>query len=548
MPLEGNILFKTIAMKTPLLCMLSSLLFTTRLWAQPGGGGGLYIGGLYSSQSDSICILTDPSLHIRTFLLKDDNIYKETFLYQDLLKKNEHHWYQGGFKLPPKRELGEEAYRESDQRMYIVYRKDTMIIDFIGVNGGNAMGLVDYMDSLAIQKGYFTCYVTRKEGNSYVRPDYEDNFMLFKNSLTTSNVPNLICRSRLVYNPNIDLAFLREENLPASFYYKRANWYLQKDQVELAFPDIQTGVKKNNDTIDQEAAGLFCAAYTKTKQYDKAIDIITTAIKNNGKVLEEKQKAQIDNYRTRIELYIQVKEYGKALADYNKVVALSSTDKEVPLMDRAYFMLDYLHDYMGVISEVRASINAIAPNHLSDRPQGHSEYCEEYFLLALAEYRAGEKAAAWKHWLKAEEFGYGQTSGDYAVIHFDSIIRMNATVPELYLARGLAHYKRGAYLGWGRETDSVFNNALQDINKAAALGMKDYRINMYRATVLKLLKKNRDALKEVNLAIAKNNNDPRCFLLRFEIRANLGQTKPGGVDADIKKYQELSNQWIWNDH
>jgi tetratricopeptide (TPR) repeat protein len=544
MPQTGNILFQSIAMKTPFVFILSCLLITGRLWAQPGGGGGLNIGSFYNSKLDSIPILTDPSLKIRSFLLKEGDIVHETFLFQTLLKEKSLKWYRSGFTLPP---YGNDYSGSSSQRMYIIYRKDTMIIDFIDITSSNGVGYIDGIDSLVIQKGYYTYFLHGKKDSVY-RDVNQDGYLFFYNGVTPTTVNLLTKRRWLVYTPYIDLTFLKEENLPASFYFKRAGWYLKNGQPQLALPDIEKGTKKNKDTANQEGVWLLYDAYVKTRQYDKALHLVSKAINDNQGAPAEKRADQLNHYKTRIDLFIQLKKYTNALDDYDRLVALS-TEKEGVILERAYFEVRYLHEYKSVMNELRATINAIPPNHLNDRPQGRSEYCELYFLLGIAEYKAEEKAAAWKHWLKAEEFGYGQTSSDYAVVHFDSIIKKNAKVPEIYLARALAHENRGLYSGGGADTNSEYELALADINTAERLGMQDYRINMYRASVLNQLKRYQEAMKDIDAAIAQIDTDPRCYSIRFDIRNNLGQIRSGGeMDVDIKRYQNLLPSWNWDDY
>ncbi|NII28546.1 hypothetical protein HB364_25915 [Pseudoflavitalea sp. X16] len=527
------------------------LLFTGQLYGQPGGGGGLIINNLYNDKLDKIDLLTDTSLKIRTFILAGEKIYQETFLYPKLLKgysKARINGRASGFSLPSTADIDENSYSDagSNQRMYIIYKKDTMMIDMIGIMGQNGMGFRDGIDSLVIQRGYFKYYRSKQDSNTYTNEGGHDrNSALLRNGLTLYTVKQLPANGYLEYQPGIDLSFLSDKDLPASYYLKRATYYLQNNQPEPAFADIEKGIEKNNGTKNCEILYLLSSAYTQTLEYEKAIENISLAINCKTYKWQEDWESKVQNYRTRIELFIKLGKYDKALADYSTMCAVSKGSTNANI-DRANFKMKYLKDYKGAIDDLKTTIEEIPDNHLNDRPQGVSEYCDTYFTLARAEYLDGDKKSAFRHWLKAEEFGYNHSSADHPVIHFDSIISQHPKAPELYLARALAHFHRGPYLGWGDDTKNCFNNALDNINKAEELGLKDYRINMYRASVFNQLKKYNEAMKEIDRAIAKNNTDPRCFLVRYEIRDNLGQTKWGDSnDTDIKRYRMLSEHWEW---
>src|ERR1043166_8678021 len=124
------------------LFMYLALSFNAPLFAQPGGGGGLVISNFYSDKLERIDLLHNPSLKIRTFLLSGTNIAQETFLFEKFQKENGKPVINSpayGFGLPSPMEPGVDAYphRKSDQRMLIFFRKDTMIVDFIGIMGEN---------------------------------------------------------------------------------------------------------------------------------------------------------------------------------------------------------------------------------------------------------------------------------------------------------------------------------------------------------------------------------------------------------------------------
>jgi tetratricopeptide (TPR) repeat protein len=536
--------------KGKLFFLFLLLLVSGKVAAQPGGGGGLVIGSLFSNKLDSINLLTDTALSIRTFILAEGKVYQETFLYQIFLKEkgnlriSRHHH---GFGLPPANDINEDRYadRESNQRMYLVYKQDTMIIDFMGIIGENGMGNSDTMDSLVIQKGYFK-YNRSKHNNRSYKPEEDDSIKKWiAHGLTRHTRYILSQKGYITSTSRIDLSFLREDKLPSSYFLKRAAYYLQNEEPSLALADINKGIEKNKGATTCEALYLFCDAYTKTGDYDKAIENITLAIDCTRDRTYEDWEGKVENYRTRIELFITQKKYHLALRDYNTIVRISQ-DTIGATIERAGFKMKYLKAYQSAISDLKLIIDSIPDNHLRDRPQGWSEYCTTYFTLATAEYLNGNTAAAFRYWLKAEEFGYGQSSSLTVVDHFDSIITQHPKAPLLYLSRALAHAKRAPYLGWGEQTTTCFNNALSDISTAEALGLNDHRINMYRSWVLNQLKRHEEALKAIDKAIAKNSTDPRCFSIRYDIRNRLGQTKWGDKnDTDLTRFNKLLQDWKW---
>ncbi len=522
--------------------------------AQPGGGGGLFIRNMYNRNLKPVDLSNDPQIFIRTFVLLKGKVYQETFLHDQYMANNgkmrvSRSYY--GFGLPPAGDVDGNGYgdRQSDQRMMIIYNRDTMVIDFTGITGENAGGYTDVMDSLVIQPGYFTYDRSRLNNSTgYNIDEWKALAKLQQNGLTPFTIQQLRSKKLIRLEAKIDLSFLQKGQLPASFYFKRAAYYLQHNKPSQALADIRTAIEKNQGRVNCEALYLLTGAYTALGQYQDAIDHISSALECRQNAWEDAIEAKAGNYRTRIDLLIHMGRYQEALNDHNTIVSMSE-DKMRPVIDRAQFKQRYMHDAVGSKNDLLEFLSSIPGDHLSDRPQGTSEYTDVYFVLAGIEYSTNDIINAAKHWLKAEEFGYSVSSDEAAVRHFDSVIKAHPQLPELYLCRALAEFKRGPYLGWGRETKACFEKALTDINRADQTGMKDYRIHMYRARVLTLLQRYEDALKEIDIAILENNTDPRCYLFRYEIRSNLGQTKYGdNNDTDYQRYLQLAKQWRWDNY
>ncbi len=529
------------------LIFLFLLLCTTQLFAQPGEERAcLSFNKIYDKNLNSIDVFSDTALQIRTFTLIKDKIYEETFMLEALLKMEPNSDADGSFILctSPVNTNDYIAFYPN-QRMFLVYKNDTMVIDFIEIH--------DKMDSLVIQKGYF----------KYSWPEkykYDRNAQSFYNGLSPYTVKQMLDKGYIEYDPNTDCSFLAEQNLPASYFIMRAEHYLQYEQPNPALTDLHKAIQKNNGYKSYEILHLLCDAYTQTAEYEKAIENISAAMNcntsevyyhsnnevfnyiifENDKTIENNKR--IEDYETRINLFIKLKMYDNALKDYDTIYAISISKTSI-IVDRANFKIKFLKAYKSAISDLKITIDAMPADYLCESFTAWSPYYNTYFTLAMAEYYNGDKKRAFRHWLIAEELGY---VGSNEVIHFDSLITKNPKIPELYLARSLARYKSPSYLDWDVDRKKIFNDALNDINKAKELGIKDYRINMYRAFILKVLEKYDEALVEINNAILKNNSDPRCFLIRYEIRQYLRQTKYGdNNDMDLQQYKIAAKKWRW---
>ena len=135
------------------------------------------------------------------------------------------------------------------------------------------------------------------------------------------------------------------------------------------------------------------------------------------------------------------------------------------------------------------------------------------------------------------EFGYGQTSSPYAVEHFDSIISLTPDIPELYLARAIARYKMVPY--HSHKKNEMMQDAIRDVDKARALGMKDYRTHLFKAEFLHYKGDSQAAFNEINRAIEMNEKDPRSFLVRYYIKRD---------KADHERYLALCKRWRFHDY
>jgi len=119
------------------------------IYAQPGGGGGLNIENLYSKSLKRINIF-DENLKIRYFVITDTSYKSNIF---EEIKKEEKTTFICHCNFE-----NENSKYDNNQRIELIYKEDTMIVDFLQIMPANPMGIKSSIDSLVIMKGYFRYY------------------------------------------------------------------------------------------------------------------------------------------------------------------------------------------------------------------------------------------------------------------------------------------------------------------------------------------------------------------------------------------------------
>lgn len=529
------------------------------LKAQPGGGGRINLAKIYTLQGQ---IIENSELKIRAFSLQDTTrnslIKAEIYDAQKTVNRSYLHLPGGS------------------SRLYIIYQNESMILDLHGVIPPNGAGNRQRMDSLVFQPGHFRYFTnvnphqkfyriqsdhtlkitTSTEEHSifevlnfgltpYVRK-YLSEFLFTANYNTDSRQnksgqDQKDLNTAITYWKTVDTTFLLRKNLPATYYLSNAFNLHWKGKTLAAFSELEQAIiigLKDEDL--RRALNLQCNLYTEAKKNKKAIKSISALI-----LLDSAHRNYhyglinlFDDYKIRIELYIKTRQFRKALKDYKTMISFSNLDKQYYTTSMAAFKARYLHDYNGAISDLKSIIDTIPDNHMFNRLMGYSTYSRVYFTLGQTEYGKGDQSSAFRHWLKAEEIG----TASLKTTHYDLLIKKHPEVPELYVARGLVNSHNAIY-----QKDSLFLKAINDFNTAEKLGYKDFRVNMFRAVSFMQLKNYKKALSEINIAIAKNDQDPRTYKYRYDIRKRMdGMVGNGdGPDADLIKYEKLSRTWTF---
>lgn len=483
-----------------LLFIIVYLLISDVLNAQPGGGGGLRITNLYNQKGEKINIYSDSSTKIRTFILRNDSLIKETFIFQDLIKRQQaltsQNPYQQNFVLalvaPHFTERKpHEPYNKFGQRLLITYKNDTMMMDIYGIISPNGAGHIDRMDSLFFKKGHYKFFTKRKIDQNYIYNIWQEHSKLIQTGFTPYTLPKLTTLGFITYTKQIDTSFLLHKNLPKSFFVERAKYYLQNNaDTKLVFADIKNAIKKNNGVEDYEIWFLLSDAYAKIGKHQKAIKYISLALNCKRYAFDNQYTQYVErNYKKRIDLYTKTKQFDKAIADYDTLYSLTK-DKQWQNIERAKFKATQLKDYQGAITDLKKYIASIPQQGLDSMPNNHrhnSYLWPTYLALADIEYLTNDIKSSGKNWLNAIKSGYGSYSNTDTK-KFDALITAHPDIPQFYFCRAWVLYCNS--ITEDKQTKrTLLENAQKDIDKAQELDMDMNEMNYYRNKIINYAKK-----------------------------------------------------------
>jgi tetratricopeptide (TPR) repeat protein len=493
-----------------ILLLLLSGFFTK---AQPGGGGGLKIYSIFDSSFNKLSI-RNSTVKVRAFVLYGALYDERTSISHEIeLQKSDTLYLDAETNL----RIHYTHSTSINLRLYFIYKSDTSIVDYYNVRGENALGDCDRYDSLVLKQGY----------TSYSRIYNKDSMIIN-------------------HKPNISISFLDEEILPQTFYHvKGVNAFNKNDlkaTIDYLLVSIDSKKKKGRYEANllPEAYDLLAQAYYNLKAYNKAEEYSSKAI-----------KAETRNYwyyKTHIKSLIKLNKLNEASDIYNLAVkCLNYSDGNVEAWlreDRAFFNINYLHNYDTVISEYQKLITTnenlkFYPNHsiYSAMPDN----ANNYFILGVAKFGKGNFREAYNDWLKAFELNYGDVNHGSSLVDFDSILRLRPRDTMIYLLRAIALYKNTNYAGGYERAAPFLNTALNDILIAEKLGLSAAKIHLWKARILLELRKYKEALEQVNLAILLTGNDYELYNFRSGIWREIGSEDwEKNCAADWKKSDSLS--------
>lgn len=552
------------------------------LCAQPGGGGGIDIGDVYmiqlqqdiridSDDSESVrqyerspktiyrIDSDDPSFRLRLFALQDTSFMAPVF--EEIYQGKHKPWgaLHGKYSVAPGGSFHWQSPKRdySHQRLLLEFRGQIMIIDIYDVMPENGMGHIDRMDSIVFMPGYFRLFKNiykqglTNEQEMKARGIHPDSLRLcLQHGLSPTTLPLLLQYHLAEYYPSAEGAWLREERLPAFFFRQRAFQEFEQGDTTSALVDIRRalglGLEGEEKTV---ALQLHSRILSAIGLQSAAIDTLTKALEeftpDNPAYAEQAEREVASMIARRAELHISMKNYNKAKADYDRIVALASYPASA-VQQRAWFKMKHLHNYAAAGKDIRTLLDSFPPNPREQNKRiAWSEYAELYFTLAFTEYYSGNHGNAFRLWLAAEELGYSTSSSPQIVQHFDSLLIKHPKAGQLYLARAVALYRLAPYKGGGEEEKKVLRRAVADIDEAKRTGLKDYRCEWHRAEILTMLGEQQQAVEAINNAIELNDNNPHCYSLRYQIRQRLGNAKWGNKnDPDILRSKELMKSWM----
>ncbi len=175
--------------------------------AQPGGGGGLYIMQLYDADKKLIQ-KNDPFLKLQQFILskkkKPKEYTKKDWLYDYRnVDTTAAHIY-----IPSVIKKGSGEQYLPDVQLLLIFHRDTMIIDLIGMRRPNAGAYVDVMEKIEFKPGYFRCLRDpyQQLPNYIAHPQQNEMRKLLDTGLTDSTLDRLVHFGLLQYTLKMPVA------------------------------------------------------------------------------------------------------------------------------------------------------------------------------------------------------------------------------------------------------------------------------------------------------------------------------------------------------
>lgn len=532
-------------MRTLFLSILLIALGAKGAWSQPGGGGGLFIQHLYTTQKSPIA-LQDKDLSVRSFMLKNGRIGVETHATDRAVKTRYGKFYyqdqSEGILLQPSYSLDyTNSFENTDQRLLITYKGEVTIIDFIGIIGENGAGHIDLIDSLVLGPGHFTMKRTFESDSLPVFVHWQPRAMsdYLDHGITPTTIPLLKQWGVLSYKENIDLSFLELLNLSGN-YKAQAEYYFTMGEMHQALTSLRLAQKAGAKSC--ETCLLATNVYQSLGDLDSAVASLSEAL-SCKRLKKNDPYDHMGYYRQRAELYVHMGRLEEAAADYNSLVDLSK-NSVATRNERALFHIEITQNYAAAVQDLQKVVDEIDEKELIGCGRSLRHYSTTYFNLGRAEYAYGHHQQAFEHWVKAAECRFQMDLYRSSVTHFDSMLVRHPNSATLHLARAMALQQRAPYQGSGtlRRLDHAM--ALKDLRRAEELGITDYRVYQLRALSLHVSNEHEAALRAVNLAIEKAPENARLYSLRYQCRRELGLAQYGDHnDPDLLKSEEVCAQW-----
>jgi tetratricopeptide (TPR) repeat protein len=437
------------------LRILTIVFFLSPLFAiaQPGACSGIQIGGLYTRELKSL-EMNEPSVKRRDFILDGKHVVCEIY------------------HIPPHESRYNIHYADvtADRRFLISHGPDTMMVDFVGFG---STYFCDRIDSLFILPGHFICHREQAKPRRITKDSID---RLMQQGLTPYTLGILKGGRLITHDKKIDLSFLNETALPASFLFNRAKALILDSSYDAALGDLKYAIIKNGGEKDCETRLLLCDALMGKRRYREALDELNPALG-----CEFSHWTRQNFYLKRIDVYTALKRYNDAMHDYDTLTDESRrqslfyySEKEMYLFKMRY-RIKYIKDYKSIIPELEEACASGKYGYYT------GQLC---FELADIQFRLDQKNLAFKNWVTAfEKMGFDHRKYEsYAI--FDSLVKQHPKVPELYYLRAIT----APAVCHGPYSSSLegVNAALGDLDMVEKLGMKPAMFDYFKTNFLEI--------------------------------------------------------------
>ena len=270
--------------------------------------------------------------------------------------------------------------------------------------------------------------------------------------------------------------------------------YVEQKKYDLAIKEYERGIALKE--IDPEGAA-YCYSnraeqYERLREYDKALADYDSAI-----VL---QPENADRYYNRAWFYYEQKEYNMSIVDFTEATELDPDDSENWRM-LGYVYKNGIKDYEKALDYYEKSLEVDSTYVLSINNKANIYVEQKKYDLAIKEYERGialkeidPEGAAFCYINRATQFERLREY-DKALADYDSAIALEPENAFRYISRAWFHFKIMQNLG----------EAENDYNKAIAVEKNDEVFYNKRARFYMQTGQNQKALKDYNKAIELDN-------------------------------------------
>lgn len=468
-------------MRFQLIVFLFLLPYVT--FAQPGGGGGAdfqHFGVPGKDYTSELCLK-----HMKLQRMSGEHSNVIDWEQSELSNLHlEHRSWSVRYTA--------QEYHEAENYYRLVWKedKDSMVVIFTNLLPENAGGYSETFDSLVFMPGHYELSLS-------IEPRFSGA------SFTPAT-------ASIWFNKNI--AKRIEPKIPYySFYYYYNAAHQENSSVRYEYSEPHlVKAQQMAETLDQQKLALTerIRLHRLLLQPEKALNLALELDSLCGSISNLNNSA----CNVLIELHTERKEYEKALPYYARLS--KEYNDESNLINEALFLEMKLNRSKEAIDICEILLNRIPKNHMKEFPVGASPYAETILHIGEIFWHANQIKEAKFYLELAVQVGAFHTSDDRYVYLFESYIEKFPTETTFYICRAAANIGRAPYLGWGNMTRMACIEAIEDCDKALALGRKDFLVYYTKGQAMQLIKKNEEGLKVADECIRLEPSDPRGYLLK----------------------------------